>query len=167
MIQIWARLPESLYQAFQDYLDETGQKKTQAIVYAIANYIQYHSRNMNNTDSLSLKIDDLKIDVEDIEGFLEDLDKRLLRLERKNQESLTTYKLTDYDKLLISRFTKNCHKAGSVFSIKDLLYIIRQDPDEQGLQMQVAHFLKSQGWEKKRRKFDGKHKYIWVKDSNE
>ncbi len=69
MIKIWARLPDSLYQAFQDYLDKTGQKKTQAIIYAIANYIEYHSKKMNNTDtnnhSLLVEIDDLKIDVQD------------------------------------------------------------------------------------------------------
>ena len=159
--RVWARVPEALYQDFCNYINKTGQKKTQAIVYAIAKYIGSNQKDMNEKLLLDTKIDDLTIDIQDVESYLEQLEKRLSRIEHQ-----LTDDFTDHDKFLITRFTEDCLKAGHKFTVKDVLTLLDLDCDDNGLQRKVARYLKFQGWYKVRRTVDGQKQYVWVKDSN-
>ncbi len=163
--QISARLPVPIYHAFQKYLGKSKLNRTQIIVNAIANYIGYQA--MENT-TLDSEIYDIRIDVQDIESFLERIDKRLTKVEKKLNDKKTeqqTYKLTEYDKQVILKFIRNCHKTGSIFTIKDLLKLIKLDENNQGLQQQIAYLIKSQGWYKARKTINKRNYYYWVKDS--
>lgn len=156
--RVWARVPDALYQDFCNYINKTGQKKTQAIVYAIAKYIGSNQKDMNEKLLLDAKIDDLTIDVQDIEGYLEQIEKRLSRIEHQ-----LTDDFTDHDKFLIKKFTEDCLTASQMFTVKDILILLNRDCNDNSLQRQVGRYLKSQGWYKVRRTVDGQKQYVWVR----
>lgn len=157
--RIWARVPEALYQDFCNYVNKTGQKKTQAIVYAIAKYIGSNQQaTMKEQALLDTKINDLTIDIKDVESYLEQIEKRLSKIEHQ-----LTDDFTDHDKFLIKRFTEDCLETGHKFTVKDVLTLLNRDCNDNSLQRQVGRYLKSQGWYKVRRTVDRQKQYVWVR----